>query len=41
MVDGVWYSNPSHVKQYFFNFYKKKFQDHASNVNFTDVPQFV
>nr|GEX16923.1 putative reverse transcriptase domain, ribonuclease H-like domain, aspartic peptidase domain protein [Tanacetum cinerariifolium] len=39
MVEGVWYSNPSHVKQYFFNFYKEKFQNHASNVRFIDVPQ--
>ncbi|GKE33636.1 hypothetical protein Tco_1452958 [Tanacetum coccineum] len=31
MVEGVWYSNSSHVKQYFFNIYKEKFQNHASN----------
>ncbi|GJU50598.1 hypothetical protein Tco_1220153 [Tanacetum coccineum] len=42
MVEGVWYSNASHVKQYFFNIYKEKFQNHASNdVLKGDVEEFV
>ncbi|GJT82117.1 RNA-directed DNA polymerase, eukaryota, reverse transcriptase zinc-binding domain protein [Tanacetum coccineum] len=38
MKEGVWISNPSKNKEEFLNFFKEKFKDHDSNVDF---PPFV
>ncbi|GJQ96353.1 RNA-directed DNA polymerase, eukaryota, reverse transcriptase zinc-binding domain protein [Tanacetum coccineum] len=40
MIEGVWCSDPVQVKQYFFDFFKHKFQDHESNVVPTDILNF-
>ncbi|PWA82839.1 RNA-directed DNA polymerase, eukaryota, Reverse transcriptase zinc-binding domain protein [Artemisia annua] len=37
MINGEWVTNPQHVKMAFMNFYKEKFDDHASTVNFSPV----
>nr|GEV77987.1 RNA-directed DNA polymerase, eukaryota, reverse transcriptase zinc-binding domain protein [Tanacetum cinerariifolium] len=37
MIEGVWCCDPVQVKQAFFEFFKHKFQDHASNVVLTDI----
>ncbi|GJS49815.1 putative RNA-directed DNA polymerase, eukaryota, reverse transcriptase zinc-binding domain protein [Tanacetum coccineum] len=37
MKEGVWISDPSQIKEEFLNFFKEKFKDHDSNVDF---PQF-
>ncbi|GJT29360.1 putative RNA-directed DNA polymerase, eukaryota, reverse transcriptase zinc-binding domain protein [Tanacetum coccineum] len=34
MKEGVWISDPSQIKEEFLNFYKEKFKDHVSNVDF-------
>nr|GEW84427.1 RNA-directed DNA polymerase, eukaryota, reverse transcriptase zinc-binding domain protein [Tanacetum cinerariifolium] len=34
MKEGVWISNPSQIKEEFLNFFKEKFKDHDSNVDF-------
>ncbi|GJT36570.1 hypothetical protein Tco_0926989 [Tanacetum coccineum] len=34
MKEGVWISNPSQIKKEFLNFFKEKFKDHDSNVDF-------
>nr|GEW75512.1 putative RNA-directed DNA polymerase, eukaryota, reverse transcriptase zinc-binding domain protein [Tanacetum cinerariifolium] len=37
MINGEWVTNPQHVKMAFLNFYKEKFDDHASTMNFSLV----
>ncbi|GKD40030.1 RNA-directed DNA polymerase, eukaryota, reverse transcriptase zinc-binding domain protein [Tanacetum coccineum] len=37
MKEGVWISDPSQIKEEFLNFFKEKFKDYYSNVDF---PQF-
>ncbi|GJY20141.1 hypothetical protein Tco_0392707, partial [Tanacetum coccineum] len=34
MKEGVWISDPSQIKEDFLNFFKEKFKDHDSNVDF-------
>ncbi|GJS96791.1 hypothetical protein Tco_0803759 [Tanacetum coccineum] len=34
MKEGVWISNPSQIKEEFLNFFKEKFKDYDSNVDF-------
>nr|GEW80029.1 probable purine permease 4 [Tanacetum cinerariifolium] len=34
MKEGVWISDPSQIKEEFLNFFKEKFKDHDSNVDF-------
>nr|GEX26642.1 putative reverse transcriptase domain-containing protein [Tanacetum cinerariifolium] len=34
MKEGVWILDPSQIKDEFLNFFKEKFKDHDSNVNF-------
>ncbi|GJU76064.1 hypothetical protein Tco_1273134 [Tanacetum coccineum] len=34
MKEGVWISDPSQIKEEFLKFFKEKFKDHDSNVDF-------